>query len=71
MTILVHIVAHSSDIGMSATNAAAVVSIIGAVSVAGRLAMGSVGDRIGSRRAFLLWFVFLLSALGWLQLANS
>jgi len=71
MTVLVHIVAHGSDMGMSATNSAAVVSIIGAVSVAGRLAVGAVGDRIGSRRAFLLWFVFLLSALGWLQFADS
>jgi MFS family permease len=30
-----------------------------------------VGDRIGSRRSFLLWFVFLLSALGWLHFASS
>jgi len=71
MTILVHIVAHGSDIGMSPTNAAAVVSTIGAVSVAGRLAVGAVGDRIGNRRAFLLWFVFLLSALVWLLFASS
>jgi len=71
MTVLVHIVAHGSDMGMSATRAAAVVSIIGAVSVAGRLALGAVGDRIGSRKAFLLWFVFLLSALAWLQFAKS
>ena len=71
MTVLVHIVAHGSDIGMSATNAAVVVSIIGGVSVAGRLALGAVGDRIGSRRAFLVWFIFLLSALAWLQFADS
>jgi MFS family permease len=71
MTVLVHIVPHGSDMGMSATNAAAVVSIIGAVSVAGRLALGAVGDRIGSRRSFLLWFVFLLSALVWLLFASS
>ena len=71
MTIIVHIVAHGSDIGMSTTNAAAVVSTIGAVSVAGRLASGAVGDRIGSRRAFLFWFVFLLSSLVWLQFADE
>ena len=71
MTILVHIVPHGTDIGMSATNAALVVSTIGAVSIAGRITMGTVGDRIGSRRSFLLCFVFFLAALVWLQFANA
>ena len=71
MTVLVHIVPHGTDIGMSATNAALVVSTIGAVSIAGRITMGTVGDRIGSRRSFLLCFVFFLAALVWLQFANA
>ncbi|MCK5584686.1 MFS transporter [Candidatus Bipolaricaulota bacterium] len=71
MTVLVHIVPHGTDIGMSATNAALVVSTIGAVSIAGRITMGTVGDRIGSRRSFLLCFVFFLAALVWLQFANE
>jgi len=71
MTVLVHIVAYGTDIGMSATSAAAVVSTVGAVSIAGRLTMGTVGDRIGARRAFLCCFVFLIAALVWLQFAKT
>jgi len=71
MTVLVHIVAYGTDIGMSATSAAAVVSTVGAVSIAGRLTTGTVGDRIGARRAFLCCFVFLIAALVWLQFAKT
>jgi MFS family permease len=71
MTVIVHIVAHGSDMGMSATNAAAVVSTVGAVSVAGRLTMGAVGDRIGSRRSFLFCFVFFIASLVWIQFATK
>ena len=71
MTVLVHIVAYGTDIGMSATSAAAVVSTVGAVSIAGRLTTGTVGDRIGARRAFLCCFVFLIAALVWLQFAQT
>ncbi|MBN1856459.1 MAG: MFS transporter [Dehalococcoidia bacterium] len=71
MTVLVHIVPYGTDMGMSATKAAAVLSTIGAVSVAGRITMGTIGDRIGSRKSFLLCFVFLISALVWIQFASA
>lgn len=71
MTILVHIVPHASDIGMAEPSAAAVVSTIGAVSVVGRVTMGTASDRIGSRKSFLLCFALLIFALLWLQVASS
>jgi MFS family permease len=71
ITILVHIVPHASDLGMSGPAAAAVVSTIGAVSVVGRITMGTASDRIGSRRAFLVCFVLFISALLWLQVATA
>ncbi len=71
MTILVHIVPHASDMGMSEPGAAAVASTIGAVSVAGRMTMGTLSDRIGSRRSFLVCFAILILALLWLQIASS
>ena len=71
ITILVHIVPHATDLGMEGARAAAVVSTIGAVSVVGRVTMGTASDRIGSRRAFLICFALFISALLWLQVAAA
>ena len=70
LTIIVHIVPHASDIGLSARSAAAVMSTIGGASIVGRIAMGATADRIGSRRAFIICFIVLLAALVWLQGAS-
>ena len=69
MTILTHIVMHASDSGMGQGPAAAVVSTIGILSIAGRITMGTLSDRIGSRRSFLACFGILIVALLWLQFA--
>ncbi len=71
MTILTHIVMHASDLGMADGPAVLVVSVIGVLSIAGRLTIGTLSDRIGSRRAFLLCFGILIVALLWLQAASS
>ncbi len=70
LTILIHIVPHASDIGLSARSAAAVMSTIGGASIVGRIATGTTADRIGSRRAFIICFIVLLAALVWLQGAS-
>jgi len=67
VTVPVHIVAHGMDLGMAATHAAGVLSLIGAVSILGRLFVGSAVDRIGGRRALILCFVLLLLSLLWLR----
>ncbi len=71
MTILTHIVMHATDMGMPEARAAVVVSTIGMLSIAGRVTIGTLSDRIGSRRAFLLCFGILIVALSWLQLASQ
>ncbi len=71
ITVLVHIVPHAIDGGMPERSAAALVSTIGAVSVAGRITMGTMSDRIGSRKTFMLCFVVLITALLWLQVASA
>ena len=68
-TILMHIVQHAIDLGISAPSAAHVLATIGGVSIAGRFVMGSSGDRIGNRMALLICLSFLLASLLWLQLA--
>jgi MFS family permease len=70
MTILVHIVMHATDMGMGEGRAAGVVSTIGILSIAGRVTMGTLADRIGSRRTFLLCFCILIVSLLWLQVAT-
>lgn len=70
-TILLHIVQHAIDLGISAPSAARVLATIGGVSIAGRFLMGSAGDRIGSKMALFICFLFLLGGLLWLQLAKT
>ena len=70
-SIFVHIVPHTIDLGVPAARAATVMSTIGGVSIAGRMVMGSAGDRIGNRRTLLICFIILITALSWLQLARQ
>ena len=69
--ILAHIILHAVDLGISVTTAATVLSTIGMASIIGRFAMGSVGDRIGDRRAMAICFPIMVIALFWLQIAGE
>lgn len=71
LSIITHIAPYAIDSGISTTQAASIVSIIGAVSIAGRLTMGSTGDKLGNRRALIICFLILTGALSWLLLAKS
>ena len=71
MTILIHIVPHTIDLGISVTNAAGVLSTIGAVSIVARVVMGTAGDRIGNKHAMIICFLILVGALLWLQMAKE
>ncbi len=70
-TILVHIAPYAVDLRISATNAASIISIIGGVSIVGRLVMGNAGDRVGNKRALIICFLILIVPLFWLQLAKE
>ena len=71
LSIIVHIAPYAIDSGISMTQAAGIVSVIGAVSIAGRLTMGSTGDKLGNRRALIICFMILTVALSWLLLVKS
>jgi MFS family permease len=62
-TIPLHIVVHGMDLGMTPALAAILLSVMGAASVAGRLSVGALVDRIGGRRALILCFVPLIASL--------
>lgn len=71
LIIIVHIVPHAIDLGLSATQAAGVLSTIGAVSIIGRLTTGTAIDRVGSKPTMVVCLLILLSALLFLQVADS
>ncbi len=68
---MIHVAPRGVDIGLTVGEAARIVSLIGAASIAGRLTMGTAGDRIGSRWAVVICMVVLSVALIWLQFANQ
>ena len=65
------IIPHALDLGVSTVRAAGVLSIIGGVSIPGRLVMGFIGDKVGMRRALVVCFLILIVALSWLQFAKT
>jgi MFS family permease len=68
---MIHTAPHAVDIGLSVSQAAAVVSMIGGVSILGRLTMGTAGDRIGTRKALIICLLVMLVAQIWLQFASQ
>jgi len=70
-TILIHIVQHAIDLGIPAVVAAGVLATVGGVSISGRFLMGGAADRIGEKPALLICLLFLLTALGWLQVTKT
>jgi MFS family permease len=71
LIIMVHIVPHATDIDISATAAAGILSTIGGISMVGRFTTGIAIDRIGNRRSMIICFILLIAVLLWLQLAKE
>jgi MFS family permease len=71
MIVLVHIVPHAGDTGLSALQAAGTLSTIGAVSMFGRFVSGLTIDKSGSKYVMIACFFILISSLLWLQVAHS
>lgn len=64
--IMVHVVPHATDLGISAASAASFLATIGGISIIGNIVLGSIGDRIGNRQAFIIGFILISVALFWL-----
>jgi MFS family permease len=54
MTVPLHLPVHGQDLGMTAQNAAFLITIFGLSSVVGRLALGVVADRLGGKNAYAI-----------------
>ncbi len=71
LTIMMHIVPHAMDIGISSIKAAGIISTIGGVSMVGRLVIGIAIDRIGNKKSMTICFLILIASLLWLQMASE
>jgi MFS family permease len=67
----VHIAPYATDIGISAAGAATILSILGGATIVGQIGLGSIGDRIGYKRAFLIGLVCVVVAALTLMLARQ
>ncbi len=70
-TVIIHIVPHAVDHGMAQSTAAGILSTVGAMSILGRLVLGALFDRIGSRLSLMSCFALLAVSLLILQFAAS
>lgn len=66
-----HIVPYASDLGISATSAATILATIGGTAIIGQTVLGSAGDKIGYKWAFLIGIVLILFAVFTLMLARE
>jgi MFS family permease len=65
-SIMVHIAAHSTELGISPAGAAKILATLGGASIAGKLMLGRLSDIIGSRNIFIFGFLLMAVALFWL-----
>jgi len=66
MVVMIHIAPHARDLGFSAEVAAQVLATVGAASIAGRLVMGAVADRLGGKSSLMIAYGVLSVCLIWL-----
>ncbi len=64
-SVMVHVVVHATGLGLSPAVAASTMTAIGALSVAGRVGVGSLADRRGSKRLMVLQYGLLALSLFW------
>ncbi len=57
--------------GISPASAASILTIIGGLSIAGRVTMGGASDKIGSKPAIIIGFILLLLAFSWVVVAKE
>jgi len=69
--IMVHIVPHATELGISATAAANVFVAIGGLGIVGRIVMGGTSDRVGCRAALIICFVLLAAGFAWLLVTKD
>ncbi|MBA7626986.1 L-lactate transporter [subsurface metagenome] len=70
-TIIAHIANYATDMEISATVAAGILAVIGGLSILGRIATGSITDRIGSKSPLIVNLILMSGALFWLVVTGE
>jgi len=68
---LVHLVPYSTDMGVLSNAAAALLASIGAASVAGRVCLGALSERLGTRVSLISLLTFQAATMIWLSVADT
>jgi MFS family permease len=69
-SVLVHIVPHVTDLGISPLAAAGILSLAGGLAILGNYTLGGLADRIGNRWVFIIGFILMTAAYLWLLTAD-
>jgi len=64
--IMIHIIPHITELGISPATAANILAILGGMGIIGRLTLGSIADKIGNRNGYLIGLTIMSLALFWL-----
>jgi MFS family permease len=70
-TVVVHLVPHATELGISAIHAANLLAFMGGLGILGKVILGRTGDLFGSRQTLILGFIFMSAALIWLVPART
>jgi MFS family permease len=69
--VMVHIVAHTTDLGFAAAIAAGVLSVEGFVTIFGKIFMGGLADRGGARNVMIIVCLLYALAFVWIRFAGE
>jgi MFS family permease len=67
----IHLVPDAINSGITPTTAAYILSIMGGASIAGRLGLGALGDKLGNRFVYILGFSIFTIVIFWIINVNS
>ncbi|MFH0769063.1 MAG: MFS transporter [Chloroflexota bacterium] len=69
--VMVHIAVHAIGLGMTSSDAAQMITIIGITTIVGRLFFGRMADAVGNKKAVMLSLSLMSTAFIWLLVADQ
>ncbi len=70
-TPMVHFVPHATDVGVPPAQASFMLAVLGGVSVLGRVFLGALAEKMGTRRSLLFLLSFQMMTMLWLTVSTN